>query len=139
MASINFFSEAISFKLKHPRKTSGWIKSTIKREKKSLEQLNFIFCSDEYLLEINKAYLKHNTFTDIITFNQSTIENIIEGDVYLSVDRIKENALSMNIPFDDEIHRVIIHGVLHLIGYDDKSKAAKSLMRKKEDFYLATR
>ncbi len=92
MASINFFSEEIKFNLPHPRKTSKWIKSTIAKEKKSLELLNFIFCSDEYLRNINIEYLNHKTFTDIVTFDQSEIKNVIEGDIYVSIDRITENA-----------------------------------------------
>jgi probable rRNA maturation factor len=140
MASINFFSEEINFKLKHPRKTSNWIKGSITKEKKSVESLNFIFCADSYLLEINTEYLNHKSLTDIITFNQSNnSKNGLEGDIYISIDRVIENSKKLKVLFDEELHRVIIHGVLHLIGYNDKDDNSKALMRKKEDAYLSLR
>jgi rRNA maturation RNase YbeY len=139
MASINFFSEQIPFTIPHPRKSANWIRACIKQEKKKLELLNFIFCSDEYLRTINIQYLGHHTFTDIVTFDQSDKTGYIEGDIYISIDRIKENALSFNTNFDNELHRVIIHGVLHLAGYSDKSKPQKKVMREKEDAYLSLR
>ena len=136
MAAINFFSEEIPFKLPHPRKTSNWIKQCIKKEKKILVSLNFIFCPDNYLRAINIQYLNHKAFTDIVTFDQSEGEGI-HGDIFISLDRVKENAIKFNASFDNELHRVIIHGVLHLIGYSDKSDRSKSIMRKKEDAYLS--
>jgi probable rRNA maturation factor len=139
MALINFFSEDLSFKLDHPRKTSNWIKTAILTEKRNLEQLNFIFCSDSYLLQINKDYLNHKTLTDIVTFDQSEDAKVIQGDIFISIERIKDNAQKFNVSFDSEIHRVIIHGVLHLIGYGDKNPTAKAKMRKKEDAYLSLR
>jgi rRNA maturation RNase YbeY len=139
MALINFFSEDIHFKLEHPIKTSRWVKQAVKMERKSLNQLNFIFCSDTYLLEINKQYLNHRSLTDIVTFDNSEGGKSIEGDVFISIDRVYENASKFNVAFDQELHRVIIHGVLHLIGYGDKDIAAKMKMRKKEDAYLSLR
>jgi probable rRNA maturation factor len=139
MASINFFNEDIKFKLEHPIKTSRWIKESIKIEHKSLEQLNFIFCSDSFLLKINKEYLNHNTLTDIVTFDNREGEKPILGDIFISIDRVRENAEKFGVSFDSEIHRVIIHGVLHLIGYGDKDVKAKAKMRKKEDAYLSLR
>jgi len=139
MASIHFFSEETEFKLPHPRKTSSWIKSALQTEKKTLGDLNFIFCTDEYLLQINMEYLDHHTYTDIITFDSSETPGTIEGDIFISIERIQENATKFERPFDEELHRVIIHGVLHLMGYGDKSKAAKAQMRKKEDTYLSLR
>lgn len=139
MAAINFFSEEISFKIPHPRKTSTWLKEVIKKEKRTLEGLNFIFCSDEHLRQINIQYLNHKTFTDIITFDQSEKEKSILGDIFISIDRITENANNFGVTFDNELHRVLVHGVLHLVGYGDKSDKAKSLMRKKEDAYLSLR
>jgi rRNA maturation RNase YbeY len=136
MAQIQFFCEQISFTVSNPRKTSSWIKNTIKKEKASLNGINYIFCSDEYLRELNVQYLNHNTYTDIITFNYGNSKTI-EGDIYISIDRIKENAEKYGVDFNSELRRVIIHGVLHLIGYNDKSKADKALMRKKEDTYLS--
>jgi rRNA maturation RNase YbeY len=140
MAQINFFSEDIDFSLPHPRKTSKWISSAIGREKKKLKELNYIFCSDQHLLAINKQYLDHHTLTDIITFdNRENPKAAIEGDIFISVDRVKENASKFNTDFIEELHRVLIHGVLHLIGYSDKSKQQKMEMRKKEDAYLSLR
>jgi rRNA maturation RNase YbeY len=139
MAQISFFSEGVTFKLPHPRKSANWIKETIKKEKRKLESLNFIFCSDDYLREINIQYLNHKTYTDIITFDQSEEAKTIQGDIFISIHRVKENASKFEVEFDEEIHRVIIHGVLHLIGYGDKDLSAKTLMRKKEDAYLSLR
>lgn len=136
MAQIQFFSEQIKFKLPNPRKTSSWIKAIIKKEKATLEYINYIFCSDEYLRELNIQYLNHETYTDIITFNYGIGKNI-EGDIYISIDRIKENASNFEVDFNIELRRVIIHGVLHLLGYNDKSKTEKAAMRKKEDTCLS--
>jgi probable rRNA maturation factor len=139
MAAINFFSQDISFILLKPRKISSWIKTVIKSEGHTLEALNFIFCSDERLLEINRQYLNHKTYTDIITFDTSEHNGKIEGDIFVSIERVKENAMKLNIPFQDELHRVIIHGVLHLLGYSDKTASQTKEMRKKEDAYLSLR
>jgi rRNA maturation RNase YbeY len=139
MAAINFFCQDISFILPKPRKISSWIKAAIKSEDHILEELNFIFCSDEYLLSINLQYLNHRTYTDIITFDTSEHERKIEGDIFISIERVKENALNLNISFQDELHRVIMHGVLHLLGYSDKTTTQTKEMRKKEDAYLSLR
>lgn len=139
MANINFFYQDLPFKLKNPRKTQNWIKGVILQEKKKLDQLNYIFCSDKYLLEINQHYLKHKTLTDIITFDNSENGDLIEGDVFISIERVKENAEEFGKLLDEEVHRVIIHGVLHLIGYSDKSESEKTAMRNKEDSYLSLR
>ena len=137
MPSINFFSEQIRFKLSNPRKTTSWIKSAIKKEGCVLNSLNYIFCSDEYLKQINVQFLNHKTYTDIITFNFNPTEGEIEGEIYISIDRVRENAKTFETSFQTELHRVIIHGVLHLIGFNDKSKTEKATMRKKEDSYLS--
>lgn len=137
MPSIQFFSEDIPFKPPYPRKTKSWIKQTIAKEKKTPGDLNFIFCSDDYLLQINIDYLNHQTYTDIITFDNSEDPKFIEGDIFISIDRVRENALKFNRPFEEELRRVIIHGVLHLIGYSDKSNEQKIVMRRKEDAYLS--
>lgn len=139
MASVRFFSEEIKFRLPNSRNTASWIKNAVKSEKKELGELNFIFCSDEYLRLINNQYLKHNTLTDIITFDHSELAEIIEGDIYISVERVTENAIIFKSEFLQELNRVIIHGVLHLIGYSDKSAKDKSIMRRKEDAYLSLR
>jgi probable rRNA maturation factor len=137
MASINFFAPSIPFKVPFPRKTTSWIKAVIKKEKYALRELNIIFCSDDELYQINLDYLKHNTFTDIITFDNSEEKRMIEGDIYISVDRVRENADKYGMDFPIELRRVIIHGVLHLMGYKDKSSGHKKEMRRKEDAYLS--
>ncbi|SDH51782.1 rRNA maturation RNase YbeY [Dyadobacter soli] len=133
---VSFFSEGIDFKVVNPLKTKKWIKNTSISEGYELSQLNYIFCSDEYLLEINKEYLDHDYFTDIITFDNSEEDNQVEGDIYISVDRVRENAATFHTEFDTEMRRVLIHGLLHLAGYDDTSEALKTAMRAKEDEYL---
>jgi probable rRNA maturation factor len=138
MPDINFFQEETRFKLPHPIVTSRWIRSVAKSEKGKLAVINFIFCSDKYLKRVNLEYLAHDTFTDIITFDYSD-SNGIQGDVFISIERVKENAQKFETNFDEELHRVMVHGILHLLGYSDKTKAAKSLMRKKEDAYLSLR
>jgi probable rRNA maturation factor len=138
MPGVNFFQEEIRFKLPHPRITSRWIRNVAESEKSNLTFINFIFCSDRYLKKINLEYLAHDTFTDIITFDYSDSTGI-QGDVFISVERVKENSQQFDTSFDEELHRVMVHGVLHLLGYSDKTKASKSLMRKKEDAYLSLR
>ncbi len=134
---IHFFSEDITFKVPHPIKTRRWIKAVIEGEQYVLNQLNYIFCSDEYLLNVNREYLDHDYYTDIITFDNSEEENTIEGDLFISIDRIKNNAEQMNISFEKELRRVMIHGVLHLTGYDDTSEELKQKIRLKEDECLS--
>ena len=129
------FNFEINFTLNNQRELQKWIKEVIISENKVLGDLNYIFCSDEYLLERNIKYLNHNTLTDIITFNYCKAE-IINSDIMISIDRVKENSSIFENSFLDELHRVMIHGVLHLIGYDDQSKKEKQIMRSKEDFYL---
>lgn len=136
--SIHFFSEDIAFTLKNKTAVRSWITKTISLEKKKLKELSLIFCSDEYLLAVNRQYLQHDTYTDIITFDYGESDTIA-GDIFISIERIKENAARLQLSETDELHRVIIHGVLHLLGYKDKSPAEKSLMTAKEDHYLAQR
>lgn len=137
MASVNFFSQKPRFKLSAPKKTSSWIRRVIKAEGKSLVELNYIFCTDDYLREINIEFLNHKTFTDIITFNYNPSEHEIEGEIYISIDRVRENAKDFKTDFPTELNRVIIHGVLHLLGYNDKTKPEKAVMREKEDACLS--
>ena len=136
---IHFFSEDISYTLKEKAHVRKWIKQTIVAEKRTLKELNFIFCSDNYLLEINQQYLKHDTYTDIVTFDNSESPNAITGDIFISIERIQENASKFNVDERDELHRVMIHGTLHLLGFKDKTKAHKALMTSKEDQYLSLR
>jgi probable rRNA maturation factor len=137
MAKINFFAEEINFKISHPRKTASWIKKVIDKEKHSLEELNYIFCTDAYLLNLNRQYLSHDTLTDIITFNNSEKPGCLSGDVFISIDRVRENATTFKVSFDLELCRVIIHGALHLMGYSDKTSTQKLVMRKKEEACLS--
>jgi probable rRNA maturation factor len=136
--SIHFFTEDITYVLKDKRLIKRWLESVIISESSVLEELNFIFCSDDYLLNMNQQYLNHDTYTDVITFDNSTESKVIVGDIFISIDRVKENAGSLNISTIEELQRVMVHGTLHLLGYKDKSKAAKAQMTAKEDFYLNT-
>lgn len=138
MAGITFFNEEIEFNLKGKQVLKDWISLVIESEGKKKGDISFIFCDDTYLSEINVQYLKHHTLTDIITFDY-TADNKgrISGDIFISIERVKENAESLKIPFVNELHRVIIHGVLHLLGYKDKNKVDKALMRQKEDYCLS--
>ncbi len=109
-----------------------WIRAIVDQEEKKLQQLSFIFCSDEFLHEINLNYLNHDTYTDIITFPYGT-PPVIEGDLFISVERVRENAINFKATFNEELLRVMIHGVLHLCGYNDKASSEKELMRRKEE------
>lgn len=133
---FRFFSEGIRFNLPHPRKTATWLSAVAKREKLRFDTINFVFCSDSYLLEINRRYLSHDTYTDIITFPYEDGDRL-HADVYISVPRVKENARTFCASFDHELHRVMVHGLLHLAGHKDKKKVEKALMRKKEEAYLS--
>lgn len=140
MPGIRFHYQDTDFKLPHPRLTTRWLELVAKKEKSSFQSLDYIFCSDEYLLNINREYLNHDDLTDVITFNYSGSSNKnIEGEVYISTDRIAENATTFKTEFDTELHRVMVHGALHLFGYSDKSRAEKALMRRKEEAYLSLR
>ncbi|MDR7128481.1 rRNA maturation RNase YbeY [Algoriphagus sp. 4150] len=133
---VNFFTEDISFSLKEKRKRKAWLKQLAQAEDNKIADLNYVFCSDEYLHNINVEYLDHNTYTDIITFDNSDEEGTIEGDVFISIERVKENAETLKIQLEKELSRVISHGLFHLLGYKDKSKTEASLMRSKEDFAI---
>jgi probable rRNA maturation factor len=139
MPAVTFFEEDIAYKLKHKIAVRRWITETISAEGYRLKELNYIFCSDSYLLQINQQYLNHDNYTDIITFDNSAEEGSIVGDIFISIDRIRENAAKFNVTESDELHRVIIHGALHLLGYGDKKPADKKRMTEKEDFYLVRR
>ncbi|WP_443937231.1 rRNA maturation RNase YbeY [Pedobacter sp. MW01-1-1] len=139
MPSINFFTESIKYNLPQKLKIKKWLKAAIENESFKLQELNFIFCSDEYLLEINQQYLNHDTYTDIITFDNSEEEKVIVSDIFISIERVNENAKTYKTSPFDEVCRIMIHGTLHLLGYKDKGKEAKNLMTQKEDQYLASR
>ena len=138
MSAINFISEGIKFKPLNQNKLKSWIKNIITLEGRNLSSLVYIFCKDSYLQTINKKYLGHKTLTDIITFNYSDGLQV-EGEIYISVERVQENAVIFEKWFEEELHRVMIHGVLHIIGYNDKNPSQKSIMRKKEEACLSLR
>lgn len=131
---IYFFSEEIEFPDFNQELFSKWLFSVAKTEEVELENLNYIFCSDDYLLEMNKKHLNHDYYTDIITFPLS--ENPIAADMFISLDRISDNAISLENSFENEFKRVLVHGLLHMIGYNDKDDSSKQIMRAKEDHYL---
>lgn len=138
-STIRFFTEDVLFTLKQKSEIRNWVLNTIKNESCRLKELNYIFCSDAYLLEINQHYLNHDTFTDIITFDNSEEEDVVVGDIFISIERIRENADKFKSSERDELHRVMIHGVLHLLGYTDKGKNEKAQMTDKENQYLGSR
>lgn len=139
MPRISFFQEDINYNLKNKLKVKQWIKDTIAAEGYQLDELTYIFCSDNYLLKINQQYLDHDTYTDIITFDNSSEKGIITGDIFISIERIRENAAKFNQSVTDELHRVIIHGALHLLGYKDKTAVDSKNMTQMEDKYLDKR
>mgnify|MGYP001231087164 CR=1 FL=1 len=132
---IHFFEEDIRVPLNKKREIKSWLQRVAKEEGKKIGELNYVFCSDSYLLEMNQQYLNHNTLTDIITFDQSDNPTIVEGDIYISFDRVKENGSSLQSE-KTELYRVMVHGLLHLLGYKDKKTEEQQLMRSKEDYYL---
>jgi rRNA maturation RNase YbeY len=134
--AINFFSEEIKFDLPQKLKRKNWLKQITQTENFRIGELNFIFCSDEYLYQINVDYLNHQTYTDIITFDNSEEAEIVEGDIFISIDRIRENGKKHNQDESSELSRVISHGVFHLMGYKDKSKQEAEIMREREGFAI---
>ncbi|WP_304236193.1 rRNA maturation RNase YbeY [Jiulongibacter sediminis] len=130
---VEFHAEDIDFELDNPSKIEKWLETVAQNEGFKIEELNYIFMTDEGLYEINMEYLNHDTYTDIITFDNSEEEEIIEGDIFISIERVRENAETYNSPFDTELRRVLAHGLLHLCGYKDKSDEEAKLMRKKEE------
>lgn len=139
MTPIKFFQEDITYDLPDADETISWLNTVLKTENVHVECLNFIFCSDNYLHKINLEYLGHDTLTDIVTFDNSETPGLIEGDIFISIDRVKENSASFAVTFDQELHRVIIHGVLHLMGFNDKTEKQKIEMREKEEACLFLR
>lgn len=137
--SIHFFTEDTTYQLRQRTEIRSWLKSIAKKEKYSILELNYIFCSDEYLLQINKDFLDHDYYTDIITFDNSEVKGKIEGDIFVSIDRVRDNAQQQKTSLKDELHRVLAHGLLHLTGNKDKTSEENKMMRKKEDTALASR
>jgi len=132
---ISFHNADIRFSFKQKKAVKLFIEKQLSGLKKNIH-INYIFCSDEYLLDINRKFLKHDYYTDIITFSLSESENTLESEIYISIDRVKENAKTLSVEFEDELLRVMFHGVLHLLGHKDKTKAQKAAMRKLENKWI---
>lgn len=137
--NINFFVEDIQYTLRGKRKLTEWIKNTLKSEKQRVKHLNIILTSDNYLSRLNTSYLNKSNLTDVISFDYSDKGDAIEGDIYISLERVRENANTYRTKIKEELHRVIIHGVLHLAGYSDNTKDEKQQMTMREDKYLSLR
>ncbi|MCX6234746.1 MAG: rRNA maturation RNase YbeY [Bacteroidetes bacterium] len=137
--NIQFFNEDISYRLRNKKSLRSWIKDTIHHENRITGSLNFIFCSDQILYKLNISYLEHDSFTDVIAFDYSDENGVVSGDIYISIDRVKENAWQYKVIFKDELHRVMIHGLLHLMNYTDDTLKKKNLMRRNENKYLNMR
>ncbi len=132
------FNYLLDFELTEEKELVSWLQFVLDQEDRELGEVSYIFCDDDYLLDVNNKHLKHNTLTDIISFDYS-LGKVVSGDVYISVDRVKDNARINEVVFRDELHRVMAHGILHYIGYADKSEDDISEMRSKEDYYLSLR
>lgn len=133
---ISFNSLTPDFEIQDPNTFKNWLVSVIQSENKLIGDIQYIFCDDNYLLEINKNYLKHDTLTDIITFPSTISDTVLSGEIYISIPRVTENAEQNQDKFVNELVRVLVHGILHLIGYNDKTPSEKREMRAKEDYYL---
>ena len=134
--SVNFHFEKTRVSLGNRNRLKTFINEVVTREKKTLDSLNYIFCTDKDLLEINRQYLNHDFYTDVIAFDLSSSSKQILADIYISVDRVRQNAKTVNSSVRDELHRVMFHGLLHLCGYNDKAVRQRKTMRAKENFYL---
>ena len=137
-SSVVFVFEDIHFAMANRRKLKAWLMDCCDKEKKALGELTYIFCSDKYLLKINRKYLNHDYLTDVITFDNS-ISGEVGGDIFISYDRVKDNAKIFKQRTADELHRIMVHGLLHLLGYSDKKPEQQKVMKAKEDFYLSLR
>lgn len=135
---IRYFTEDIKFEFKGKLSNNKWLRLVASSEIRKVGDINIIFCSDNYILDVNMKYLQHDYFTDIITFDYCE-GNVLNGDLFISIDSVKENSEFYKTGFQDELNRVIVHGILHLIGYDDHSEEEIKVMRSKEDYYLSLR
>lgn len=135
---ISYFTQDTDFKFKGKTFNNFWLKMTAESEIRRIGDISIIFCSDNYILDVNMKYLQHDYFTDIITFDYCE-DDKLSGDLFISVDTVKDNASFYNTEFEEELNRVIIHGLLHLIGYDDHTEEDKKVMREKENYYLSLR
>ena len=135
---IRYYSEDTNFEFKGKLLNNRWIKFVAESEVRKVGDINVIFCSDNYILDVNMKYLQHDYFTDIITFDYCE-DDVLSGDLFISIDSVKDNALFYGTVFPDELNRVIVHGILHLIGYDDHTDSEQKTMRSKENYYLSQR
>ena len=135
---VSYFLQDIDFVFKHKRLNNSWLKLVAESEIKKLGNINIIFCSDNYILDVNVKYLGHDYYTDIITFDYCE-KDILSGDLFISIDTVRDNAEFYKTEFNDELNRVIVHGLLHLIGYDDHTPEEQKIMREKENYYLELR
>ena len=135
MIDFNYLDK---FQLTNEQEVRAWLEFVLDQEDRELGEVSYIFCDDEYLYDLNVKHLKHNTLTDIISFDYS-LGKVVSGDIYISVDRVEENARDRGIEFEDELHRIMVHGMLHYMGYKDKAESQRKTMRKKEDYYLSLR
>ncbi len=132
---INFYSQEIPFTLKNKTFIRKWIEETATDEGKEIGEINYLFCDDNYILDVNRQFLQHDYLTDIITFDDCE-HPVLSGDIVISIERVRDNAKEFKVPVQTELLRVLIHGILHLCGYKDKSKKEETVMRGKEDFYI---
>lgn len=137
--AIIFFLKNVNYNIREKNKIRIWLERAIKIENKKLTEINYILCNDSFLLKLNKKFLKHNTLTDVISFDMAETDNSINGEIYISIDRVKANASKYKVKIQDELHRVMIHGLLHLVGYNDFTVEEKEIMRNREDYYLSLR
>lgn len=135
---IRFYNQDTPFVFKKKLFVKQWLRFVSESEVRRIGDVNIIFCSDNYILDVNLKYLQHDYFTDIITFDYCT-DNILNGDLFISIDSVRENSIFYKTEFSDELDRVIVHGILHLIGYDDHTDKDRKTMRSKEDYYLSLR
>ena len=133
---ITFFSEDVQFQLTQVDTVCAWLQRVAQQEDKTIREINYIFCSDDFLRAINEQYLQHDYYTDIITFPYDDTEDI-QGDLFISIDRVEDNSKTLQVPFLQELNRVMVHGLLHLAGYGDKTEAETVQMRERENFHLA--
>lgn len=134
---IRFFNEDVPYKLTQKQATRQWLKQQAEAEGYTVGDLNYIFCSDDYVLQVNRDYLQHDYYTDIITFDQSEEDDKLEGDIFISVDRVTDNAQQVGVSAEQEMRRVLAHGMLHLCGYGDKTDEEAAQMRAKEEEWMA--
>lgn len=134
--AIRFSCQTVNFELPEAEKVKRWVSEVVVRRGKQVGNINYLFCDDEYLLGVNQQYLDHDTYTDIITFDY-VAGGLLSGDIMISIDRVGENAVKFAVPFEHELHRVVIHGVLHLLGQGDKSDSEATEMRRQEEEALS--